>query len=99
MRNEKQMKTTKTSNRKARRFVQDREPFTGSNTSGGWEGKDTYVVYSYGRHWPLFIWAGWWYENAGRYSVTTSKHSSQLHPGVETRKLSCPEMRALRDKA
>jgi hypothetical protein len=54
-----------------------------------------YVVYSYGRHFPLYI-AEWesgvditdggssagimWYENINKYSVTTSKHKTQARP-------------------
>lgn len=38
-----------------------------------------YVVYSYGEHFPLFIFSsesGIWYVNADRYSATTSRHRS-----------------------
>jgi hypothetical protein len=41
------------------------------------------VVYSYDRHWPLFIYevrVDAWFENASKYGVTTSKHKTQSHP-------------------
>ena len=42
-----------------------------------------YVVYSYGSHWPMFIYdeiQRRWFENEDSRSVTTSKHRSQCHP-------------------
>jgi len=53
-------------------------------------------VYSYGKHWPLFIWEnGVWYENEDRASVSTSKHRTQLHPHAETRLLPADAMRKI----
>ena len=75
----------KVSNIKCRSKVQNLESFQGSNLYGQRGGGDFYVVYSYGEHWPLFVHKnGTWYENSEKYSVTTSKHRSQSHPGVET---------------
>jgi hypothetical protein len=87
----------KTSNKAAREAVQNLEGFKGSHTFG--ESRNgSYIVYSYGRHWPLFIYSGGvWYENADRYSVTTSQHRSKLHPLTETKKMSLDEIRNLRD--
>jgi hypothetical protein len=46
---------------------------------------ERYVVYSYGKHFPLFVHQdGIWYENQDRYSVSTSKHRSQSHPHTNT---------------
>lgn len=72
---------SRTTNRQARRYVERRQPFRGSNCFGERVG-DGYVVYSYGRHWPLYIWLpdGGWYENSSSYSVSTSRHRSQLRP-------------------
>jgi hypothetical protein len=42
-----------------------------------------YVVYSYGDHWPLFIFrpaTNTWYENTSKYGVTTSRHHSSCKP-------------------
>jgi len=75
----------KISNKSAQSFVQNRKEFQGSNTfSVSWKGM--YIVYSYGMHFPLFVYdpAIGWFENADRYSVTTSKHRSQLRPCEET---------------
>ena len=39
-----------------------------------------YVVYSYGHHFPLFVYvnkARQWYGNSEKYSSTTSKHKTQ----------------------
>lgn len=61
---------------------------------------DAYVVYSYGSHWPLFIYRdGTWYENGDKYSMTTSHHRGYCHPHCDTVTLSCAEMRALDAKA
>jgi len=71
-------------NSKARDLVQNQTPFKGSNTfaeviSG------IYVVFSYGYHFPLFACVnGKWYENGDKYSPSTSKQKSQLHPLCET---------------
>jgi len=49
------------------------------------DGSTMYVVYSYGPHWPLFVFhEGVWYENSERYSPTTSKHRSLSHPHCDT---------------
>lgn len=79
-------KPVRTANCNARRLVQSVTPFKGANTFGEWDGK-RYVVYSYGRHWPLFVYCSVqkaWYENSDKYSRTTSKHRIQLHPLAET---------------
>ena len=92
------MKLERVANRDARRHVQERKPFIGSNTEGVWRRDSNthelrYVVTSYGTHWPLFIWEdGVWYENVDKYSPTTSKHHSQLHPLVETMPMTCKDM-------
>lgn len=82
------------SNIRARAFVQAKEPFTGANMLGVRQ-NGMYVVYSYGRHWPLFIFSfanGQWYENSEKYSSTTSKHRGQAHPHKDTMPLTCQEM-------
>jgi hypothetical protein len=88
-------------NKDARKYVQERKPFSGSNTEGvwrtSWKDENThtrrYVVTSYGNHFPLFIWDdGVWYENVDRFSPTTSKHKTQLHPQCETMPMTCKDM-------
>lgn len=67
-------------NKDARKCVQQRKPFRGNNTFGICV-DDRYVVYSYGEHWPLFVYDdGRWFANSDKYGCTTSKHHSQLHP-------------------
>lgn len=52
---------------------------------------DRYIVYSYGEHFPMYIWEGMrdgsmgtWYRNTDKWGVTTSKHQSQAYPhGVQ----------------
>ena len=80
----------KTSNCNARPLVQAMKEFKANNLWSEWvddgntDTKDArYVVYSYDRHWPLFIYdvrCDTWFENASKYSMTTSKHKSQSHP-------------------
>lgn len=87
----------KVANKRARTYVKTLTPFKGSNTFAEWRAANPdarrYIVYSYGYHWPLFIWEnGVWYENEDKYSVSTSKHASQLHPHAETRKVSAADM-------
>jgi hypothetical protein len=86
---------TVTSGGKAREFVQKLQPFKNNSKSGSgpkgaslwgeWltftDADPIYVVYSYGRHWPLFAnWKGVWFANEDKASRTTSKHYSQAHP-------------------
>lgn len=85
----------KIANKAARKFVQQRLPFQGNNlfaqvhtrnSEDGTSEPDTwYVVYSYGPHHPLFVWAnGIWFENEDRFSVTTSRHRTLTHPHCPT---------------
>ena len=78
----------KIANREARSYVQQRKPFRGSNLYAIRFDKRSpfmYVVYSYGTHWPLFIYTNeQWFENSDKYSVTTSRHRTQSHPHCET---------------
>lgn len=91
-------KPVRTSGWKARQFAQQRIPFTNSNGQlfGRWETPSLYVVYSYGQHWPLFVWDGTeWYENEDKCSRTTSKHRSQTAPLVPTELRSCGWLRTM----
>jgi len=89
-------------NTKVRLYVQQKLDF--ENSGGSFFGsyshsKRQYAVYSYGPHWPLFIYSAitkTWYENTeGRYSRTTSKHHSQAHPLTNTIGLCCDDMKLL----
>ncbi len=69
----------RTANNSARDLVVSRIPFKGNNTDGKYVG-DTYVVSSYNWY-PLFVYKdGQWFENGDKYSVSTSKQTSQLRP-------------------
>lgn len=97
----------KTPNAKCRSLVQSQTPFDGSNLyarklSAYGSGVARYVVYSYGDHWPLFICCAdpatsepVWFENADKYSVSTTMHRSRAHPHTTTTLLSCEAMRQL----
>lgn len=74
----------RTSNAKARGFVETKTPFKGANTFGEWVNAKVFAVYSYGYHWPLYACIdGCWFENIDKYSQTTSKHKSQLRPASD----------------
>ena len=85
----------KTSNIKARQFVENKIPFTGNNLMGVLI-HGCYVVYSYG-YYPIHVFKdGIWYENTSKYSVTTSKHTSQTRIVIENRQYkTLKEMKAL----
>ena len=73
-------------NNKARDFVARREEFQGSNMFGSWldrEGEKLYIVYSYGSHFPMYIYdndANEWIANSDKYSRSTTRHQSQARP-------------------
>lgn len=74
-------------NREVRKYVAKRLPFENNNKTlfGEWVTDDTYAVYSYGRHWPLFVWERTterWYENEEKYSVTTTRHRTHTNPTI-----------------
>lgn len=86
--------SAKIPNKQAREYVQELKPFTASNIfaewitvkyreEDRWKDRRIYVVFSYGKHWPLFVYDGQaevWFENTERHSSTTSRHRSQAHP-------------------
>jgi hypothetical protein len=73
----------KIANTNARVLVKSRMPFTGSNLYGRWVTDNLYVVYSYGEHFPLWIYddsIAHWLENTSKYSRTTTTHKSRTNP-------------------
>ena len=73
----------KIANTNARTFVKSRMEFTGSNLYGRWTTSNLYVVYSYGDHFPLWVYddvIGHWLENTSKYSQTTSIHKTRTNP-------------------
>jgi len=76
------MSRAKIANKDARTYVDNRAEFTGSHTMARWQGP-VYVVYSYGTHFPMYVYDSLmhvWFGNYDKYSVSTSKHQSQLRP-------------------
>ena len=77
---------TKTSNKKAIESIKALEPFQASNMFGEWFGGGVgknYVVYSYGYHFPMYVWdsvARMWIGNKDKYSPSTSRQQSQARP-------------------
>jgi hypothetical protein len=60
-------------------FVNNNDTAWGEHTHSG----DLYVVYSYGYHFPMYIYdykAQQWFGNSDKYSSTTSRHQSQARP-------------------
>lgn len=88
---------------RCRQFVQNRQPFTTSNKNlyGYWldrGGEKVYVVWSYGSHWPLHVFArDRWFSNEDKYGVTTSKHYGKSHPLGNATKLSLHGIKRLVD--
>ena len=74
----------KIANRDASGYTTCREDFNGSNIRARTVANgDRYIVYSYGKHWPMYICdKGVWYENAETYSRATAKHKGQTRPNV-----------------
>jgi len=74
----------KTANYNCRSYVEKLQPFVASHMWGEWL-NDRYVVFSYGAHWPLFIYeqaTDTWYANRDKYSQSTSRHYSQANPST-----------------
>ena len=89
--------TTRTTNKNACSYMQNQEPFQGSNVFGE-HMNDMYVVYSYGYHFPLFVYDHTnqrWLENSDSYSSTTARHRSQLRPVSNTIKCTTEQMQAI----
>lgn len=102
----------KIANKDARKFVQQRVPFQGSNMfaeyfcpypEGSSEGQHGYVVYSYGKHFPMYICLHLggrdvWFANEDKFSRTTTRRQAQARPigdGSQMHWLSTEWMRRL----
>lgn len=73
--------------REAGACVRRKEIFTGNNVYGRWFGDGGpdawYVVFSYGTHFPMYLYdrsTEQWFGNRDRYSVTTSRHQTACSP-------------------
>jgi hypothetical protein len=70
------------SNKNCREYVEAKKDFKGNNLYGI-NLNGLYVVYSYGSHFPLYVFINdtkKWYENIDKCSSSTSKHKSQSRP-------------------
>ena len=73
----------RTSNKNCSSLVEHREEFKANNIFSTWENDDFYVVYSYGKHFPMYVYSakeGIFYENSDKYSRSTSKQQTQARP-------------------
>ena len=62
--------------------VNGRREFEGNSVFAK-AGTSFYTVYSYGYHFPMYVYdyaIGKWIGNKDKYSVTTSKHQGKCHP-------------------
>lgn len=77
---------TRVTLRDAGNYVHLRRVFKGNSIYGCWVGADDhrrYVVYSYGTHFPMYLYdadTGKWYGNNDKYSRTTSRHQGACRP-------------------
>lgn len=84
-----------------RQYVERTAAFHTSNKQlfGYWCESGVYAVFSYGQHWPLFVYepkTRQWFANEDKYGTTTSKHYGKAHPfGVSITALSCTAMKKL----
>lgn len=89
--------TIRTTNKDARSYVRNKEPFLGSHTFSSYT-PNLYIVYSYGEHFPLFIYDQTnyqWLENSDPYSKSTARHRSQLRPTDHTIKCTTEQIQAV----
>ena len=75
----------KIANRDARDFVESKEEFKANNLFAEYNHKGHYVVYSYGRHFPMFAFHKnlGWIEIDNIYSRSTSRQQSLVRPDVK----------------
>lgn len=80
-------------------YVRDRAEFnTNNETLYAKYYNDRYCVFSYGRHWPMYVWeAGVWYEVNERYSRTTTRHMKHARPPSATLLMTPDDMQRLVD--
>ena len=82
-----------------RRLVEQCQEFKGNSVFAKHFG-DKYVVYSYGQHFPMYVWDykdKLWVGNESKYSTTTSRHQSKCKPSGVSKWLDAVEMRKYLD--
>jgi hypothetical protein len=88
-------------NKEAGISARRRETFTGGNLFGEKFKDKLYVSYSYGYHFPMYVYdyeAGKWIGNKDKYSRTTSRHQSLCRPYTVDHWLDTEEMRLVVQK-
>jgi hypothetical protein len=97
------MSRTKTTNKNSHQYTTTLQPFEASNLWGAWvpstmvdSNERQYVVFSYGAHYPMFIYAGGiWFENEDKSALSTERQRSQCRPTTDTVKLNTATMATL----
>ena len=78
------MSKPKIANHQARDYTSAKREFKANNLFAEWTADgERYVVYSYGPHWPLYIYdstTDQWYANFSHFGRTTTRHKSQACP-------------------
>lgn len=74
------------SNSEAHSYVDSRSEFkTNNETMFGRRFTNTYAVFSYGTHFPMYVYdfdSGSWVGNKDKYSRTTSSHQTKSRPSA-----------------
>ena len=80
----------RTTNNKMSTPIHNLDEFKASNVFAEWKKepehflnpKKKYIVYSYGYHYPMYIYIDqMWIGNSTKYSTSTSRHMTQAYPG------------------
>lgn len=74
---------SKTTLNEMRYEVEGLRTFEGNSVFSNWIHEAMYAVYSYGYHFPMYVYDASikeWIGNSDKYSVTTSKHQSKCRP-------------------
>ena len=77
-------KPPRCNNKDMHRYVTYRDPFTNNNeTAFGVLERGVYVAYSYGYHFPMYVYdqkTQQWFGNSEKYSSTTTRHQGGARP-------------------
>lgn len=76
-----QERMSKMKNSEVGKYIKNKATFKGNNLFAVYEG-DNYVVYSYGKHFPILAWIakeGVWYRNVDKYSISTNRHQNYVN--------------------
>ena len=91
----------KLSNKEVNYYVNNLKSFetnSGSIFSDGGRDKGLYAVYSYGFHFPMYVYdtaSKQWFGNHDKYSNTTSSHQSYAQPSAKIHWIGTREMKLL----